>query len=111
MFRGAYARSNAPSDSEWASAEGPPAGTLLSGYRFYKHGVGCAVHGPSWSVDFDFGEQGQIDGIDPHRLRAFAEQNLSKHGFESPDEVDQLFADAAKRGSLRFSGYILYYVS
>jgi hypothetical protein len=81
-----------------------------SGYRFYKHGFGCAVHGPNWSVDFDFGEQGQIDGVDLHRLRTFAEWNLSKYGFESAEEIGQLFADAVKHDSLRFSGYILYYV-
>jgi hypothetical protein len=49
--------------------------------------------------------------MDLHRLKAFAERNLSKHGFESVEEIDRLFADAVNRGNLRFSGYILYYVS
>jgi hypothetical protein len=99
------------SDSDWVGIEGPEPGAQLAGYRFYKHGMGCAVHGPSWSVDFDFGGQGQIDGIDPHRLKRFAEQKLDTYGFASAQDVEQLFAEAVNRGALRFSGHILYYVA
>ena len=38
-------------DSAWAGAAGPPSGELTPGYRFFKHGFGCAVHGPGWKID------------------------------------------------------------
>jgi hypothetical protein len=55
------------SDVDWVSMDGPPHGKLLPGLRFYRHGVGCAVQGSGWAVDFGYGEHGQIDA-DAHRV-------------------------------------------
>ena len=99
------------SDSAWAGAGGPPRGELVPGYRFFRHGFGCAVHGPGWTVDFDFGERGQIDGFDPSRLKGFAEGQLDVYGFQSAKEIDVLFARARDAGELVFSGYILSYLA
>lgn len=97
-------------DMDWTVMDGPPHGELVPGYRFYKHGIGCAVKGPGWAVDFDFGEQGQIDGIDPWRLKQFAEPRLASYGIRSTEEIDTLFSAACAAGELVFSGYILFYV-
>jgi hypothetical protein len=91
--------------------DGPPHGELLPGYRFYKHGVGCAVQGPGWAVDFDFGEHGQIDGIDPWRLKRFVAPHLAAYGVRSEEEIDNLFSKAHATGALNHSGDILFYVS
>lgn len=99
------------SDSNWAGAEGPPHGELAPGYTFFKHGFGCAVHGPGWKVDFDFGEVGQIDGFDPSKLKGFAAGHLDDYGMRSEQEIDDLFARARDAGELAFSGSILFYVA
>src|SRR5687768_5988973 len=71
-----------PSDAqEWIQMEFPELGGLPGGFRYYKHGIGCAVRGPDWSVDFDFGEHGEIDGFDAYRLYDFASKRLSHYGF------------------------------
>lgn len=99
------------SDAEWAGAEGPKRGESLSGYRFFKHGYGCGVQGPGFTLDFDFGESGQIDGFEVSRLKAFAANRLEDYGLQSPAEVDALFAEARDAGELAFSGYILFYLA
>lgn len=50
---------------------------------YCKQGFGCAVDGPTWSVDFDFGDEGQIDGSDVWRLYAFARKRLADYEFDS----------------------------
>ncbi len=62
----------------------PQAGSLLNGYSYFKHGYGCAVRGPDWAVDFDFGECGQIDGFCPYRLEKFAQR---RGGYELNSET------------------------
>jgi hypothetical protein len=99
------------SDAAWAGADGPPHGELKPGYHFFKHGFGCAVHGPGWKLDFDFGEGGQIDGFDPSRLKAFAAGRLERYGLGSEKEVDDLYARAQDAGDVVFSGYILSYLA
>ena len=99
------------SDSSWAGAEGPPHGELAPGYRVFKHGFGCAFHGPGWKLDFDFGEAGQIDGFDPSRLKGFAAGQLDTYGLHSEKELDEMFAQARADGELVFSGYILFYLA
>src|SRR5215510_1727245 len=94
------------SDSAWAAADGPPHGELMPGYSFFKHGFGCAVHGPEWKLDLDFGERGQINGFDPSRLKGFATGQLGAYGFQSEKEIDDLFAQARNAGEVVFSGYM-----
>jgi hypothetical protein len=99
------------SDSAWAGTDGPPHGELTPRYHFFKHGFGCAVHGPGWKLDFDFGEGGQIDGFDPSRLKGFAAGRLDAYGLHSEREIDDLFARARDAGEVVFSGYILSYLA
>jgi hypothetical protein len=77
--------------------------------RYYKHGYGCAVHLPTGTVDFDFGEHGEIDGFDVWRLSNYAGRRLSAYGIASDDELKKVFDVAVKDGALVYSGYILYY--
>ncbi len=91
----------------------PQSGWLPDGRRYMKHGFGCLVTGPQSSVDFDFGDRGEIDGIEPCFLADFAEGRLSEYGFESRDAVLTLFRRACTDGELRKSGGLggLYFLS
>jgi hypothetical protein len=98
------------SDTEWAGAAGPPHGELVAGYTFFKHGFGCAVHGPGFRVHFDFGESGQIDGFEPSRLKGFAANQLGSYGLKAEDDIDEMFKEAQNAGEFVFSGYLLSYL-
>jgi hypothetical protein len=98
------------SNMAWATSDIPWRGVLANGHTYYKHGYGCAVTGPNWTVDFDFGEHGQIDGVDSGRLRQFALNRASTQPGLSADELTRAFDDAIAAGELMFSGYILYYL-
>jgi hypothetical protein len=104
-----YARPS--SSAEWASNGMPARGTLPGGFKYYKHGSGCAVTARDWSVDFDFGDRGEIDGFSADRLHHFAGSRLASYGFTSLEEVERAIADAAASGALVFSGNILYYLA
>lgn len=65
------------SNTAWACSGVPQVSELLGGVRYFKHGFGCAVHLPSGTVDFDFGEHGEINGFDLSRLQAFAKNRLN----------------------------------
>ena len=75
-----------------------------------KHGYGCLVEGPQGSVDFDFGDNGEIDGIDPGFLTQFVRDRLAEYGFDSEEEVLAAFERACTDGELRKSES-LYYLS
>jgi hypothetical protein len=99
------------SNAAWNACDVPGRGALPAGFAYYKHGFGCAVDGPAWSVDFDFGDQGQIDGFDAWRLYDFAHTRLLDYGFQSADEIERAMKAALDAGELRFSGYVLYYLT
>lgn len=98
------------SNTEWACDDLPQTGILPGGVKYYKHGYGCAVHLKDGTVDFDFGENGEINGFDTWRLTCFAHGKLLWYGFESEDELKMCFNAAVAAGELRYSGYILYYL-
>ena len=99
------------SNTDWARSSIPYRGTIASGEQYRKHGYGCAFRFADGAVvDFDFGDEGQIDGVDAHRLWEFAEHQPARYGFLSRDELLATFDREVSSGTLRFSGYILYYV-
>lgn len=99
------------SNTSWADLDIPQKGKLNGQIRYYKHGYGCAVHFSDEAVDFDFGSNGKIDGFDAWRLLGFAGARLRGYGFSSDKELKDAFNTAAQCGHLRFSGYLLYYLS
>jgi len=98
------------SNSEWASSDVPGRGSLPDGSKYYKHAFGCAVAGRDWSVEFDFGAHGEIDGFSADRLHYFAGSKLTSYGFTSRDEVERAVADAAAAGTLQRTTADLYYI-
>jgi len=99
------------SNASWADRDIPQRGKLNGKILYYKHGYGCAVHFPTQVVDFDFGSNGEIDGFDVWRLVGFAGTRLCAYGFSSEAELKATFTAAVDLGELRFSGYLLYYLS
>ncbi len=96
---------------DWVTRDIPQTGTLADGSLYFKHGYGCAVRSASGAIDFDFGENGEIDGFEPHRLSNFAGKRLVDYGFRSERDVKSAVARAEAAGHIRFSGDILYYVA
>jgi hypothetical protein len=100
-----------PADNTaWACNEIPQKGLLPGGIEYFKHGYGCAVNLPSGPVDFDFGEEGQINGFDLWRLTRYADERLDEYGFESEKEIEGVFNQSINASEFRYSGYILYYL-
>ncbi|WP_423367510.1 DUF6896 domain-containing protein [Burkholderia sp. LMG 32019] len=77
------------SSYDWVYMGIPMGGELEGGGYYWKHGVGCDVRLPEKSVDFDFGENGEIGGFDAWWLAKFAGVNLKEYGFNSADELDK----------------------
>ncbi|MCD0458956.1 DUF6896 domain-containing protein [Roseiconus lacunae] len=98
------------STTEWVGYDVPGRGQLKGGGEYFIHGFGCAVRLPDTSVDFDFGDDGQIDGFDWYRLSSFAGSLLStKYGIPDETKLRSLIDDAHTSGDLVHSGYILSY--
>ena len=100
------------SDVEWTGYDIPQRGQFADGAQYFAHGFGCAVQLPDTTVDFDFGDEGQIDGFDWTRLAQFAGSKLSaEYGIDGESELRGLYDAALSRGDLVHSGYILSYVA
>lgn len=56
----------------WRSKQIERCGEINNNTQYELHGVGCAIHFPSESVDFDYGSGGRIDGFDVWRLYIYA---------------------------------------
>ena len=98
------------STTEWVGYDVPGRGELAGGGEYFIHGFGCAVRRPDKSVDFDFGDDGQIDGFDWSRLLSFAGSKLAKrYGIRDDIELRALIDDAHASGDLVHSGCILSY--
>jgi hypothetical protein len=98
------------SNVAWACNRIEQRGRLSDGAQYFKHGYGCAIKGATDSVDFDFGDNGEIDGFDASRLWGFAVASKKDYGFASEKEIAAAITRSAAEGALRSSGYMLYYV-
>jgi hypothetical protein len=99
------------SNADWAANGIPQRGMLKGDIPYFKHGYGCSIELPSGAVDFDFGEQGEIDGFDTWRLASFAGPGLSEYGFASKAALNDCFKAEVEAGRLVYSGYILHYLA
>ncbi|OWF75897.1 hypothetical protein B4903_18725 [Yersinia frederiksenii] len=99
------------SRNEWIESDIPSAGELDGGVKYYKHGAGCRVGLNSGSVDFDFGEQGEVGGFNFWWLACFAGENLTAYGFRNYDDVAEHLNKALGDGELIFPDHDLYYIA
>lgn len=100
-----------PTNTDWIGTDISQSGELEGRVRYFKHGYGCAVSLPTGRVDFDFGEQGEINGFDVWRLAGFADARLPEYGFADEDALKECFKAEVMSGHLVYSGYILYYLA
>lgn len=71
------------SNDDWAGNDMEQRGELAGGIPYFKHGYGCAARLSSGiAVDFDFGDNGEIDGVEAWRLAGFL-----AHGFGITDST------------------------
>lgn len=63
-----------------------------------------------YTIDFDFGENGEIDGIELYRLIEFWERQNDNLNIRGTNELESLFKSACENGELIYSGYILWYL-
>ncbi|MFJ2530078.1 DUF6896 domain-containing protein [Pseudomonas helmanticensis] len=56
----------------WRSGKIEHCGQTTNGIQHELHGVGCAIHLPSESVNFDYGSNKKINGFDVWRLYIYA---------------------------------------
>ena len=99
------------SSTAWAGMEILCHDRLEGGISYFKHGIGCAVSLATGAVDFDFGDDGEIDGVDLDRLTRFAGPSLEKYGFDTGESLAHCFKNAVASGALIYSGYMLYYLA
>ncbi|MBW4695267.1 MAG: hypothetical protein KME27_26250 [Lyngbya sp. HA4199-MV5] len=98
---------------EWQFSGIQQSGYLDPGKQisYFLHGYGCCVHLPSGRVDWDFGQEGQIDGFDVWRLYEFVEGGTQNFPELQDEEVlEAVFAEAESKGLFHKSDYILYYL-
>jgi hypothetical protein len=96
----------------WAIAKIPAEGTLPSGATYEKHGYGCKVSMAEGVVDFDFGDNGEINGFDAWRLWRYAEPRADKYGVTTHMTIREELQTLHALGQLvRESHGSLYYLA
>jgi len=63
----------------WRSNQIQRCGKITDTVEYELHGVGCAIHFPTESVDFDYGSNNRIDGFDVWRLYIYASDRPLKY--------------------------------
>lgn len=97
--------------TDWVGYDVPGTGELATGGKYFIHGFGCAVKTLEFCVDFEFGEHGEIDGIDFHRMENFARNHLqTEYGFADSTELHSAIKASCDAGEMVESGYILWYL-
>lgn len=98
---------------EWQSSSIPQSGYLDPSEQiaYFLHGYGCCVRLPTGTVDWDFGQEGQIDGFDVWRLYEFVQRGTQNFPeFRDEEVLKGVFAEAKSKGLFHKSDYILYYL-
>lgn len=79
------------------------------GIKIYAHGFGLSYQDAEIYIDFDFGEHGEINGFDVHRLWDFIEENKINTLFRHVHQIEKVLSFEMAHEKLIFSGYINYY--
>ena len=70
-------------------------GVLNGKYKYFFHGIGCAVHiSKKEVVDFDYGTNGRIDGFDEWRLCGFFSSRKKKYFNVEEVDIKKWFQEA-----------------
>ena len=82
----------------------------LDSYSYAFHGIGCRFKFEGFTVDYDYAENGRIDGFDLWRLSRFGEQFDEFRVYIESGQIDLDFKTAEESGEIiKFSQGSLYY--
>jgi len=82
-------------------------------YKYYFHGIGCYFNFGDYFVDYDYGDEGRIDGFDLWRLSRFGEQFEEYRSYIESGALNEEFEAHIETGGIKHSGGKydnLYYV-
>ena len=97
------------SNTDWTGIEAEQRGETPCGIKYFIHGYGIAMNDGNVKVDFDLGDEGQINGFDAWRLEGFVEENNIETTLSNGKDIEAAIKEAESNGEVIFSGYILYY--
>ncbi len=91
-------------------------GILGGKHKYFFHGVGCKVHiSKKDIVDFDYGDNGRVDGFDEWRLCGFVNTRKKKYPNILESDIKDWFQEAIDANEIRKSesreyGSLYYFV-
>lgn len=94
---------NIDNPMHWRDISLPRKGCLDKDKKiFYAfHGVGCEVIFPKFSIDFDFGHEGRIDGFNLWFLKLFAKEKKAQFPeLVNGELLEHLFNEASSNGEI-----------
>jgi hypothetical protein len=89
------------SNFEWATLKVPGKGVTPCGKKYRKHGFGIEITYEDGVIDFDFGENGDIDGLDAWFLYDFAVSTGFSIPYIDGREIKNELEEAVLLGELR----------
>jgi hypothetical protein len=98
------------SNTDWTGINAEQRGETPCGIKYFIHGYGIAMNDGKIKVDFDLGDEGQINGFDAWRLEGFIKDNNIETTIKNGKNIETAIKEAETSGDILFSGYILYYL-
>lgn len=77
--------------------------------KVFPHGYGLTMTTNEFTIDFDFGDNGEANGFDPGRLERFNQDNKITKVIKEYHEFENVLKSELAKGNLVYSGYINYY--
>lgn len=87
----------------WRQNDIPRVG-VIDQYSYEFHGIGCCFDFGELAVDYDYGDQGRVDGFDLWRLTIFGEQINDFQNYIESGEITSDFNSCIKTGEIMQSG-------
>ena len=86
----------------WRQNNVPRTG-ILGKYEYSFHGIGCCFNFGDITVDYDYGDQGRIDGFDLWRLTIFGEQLKDFQSYIDSGTLKSEFESCIESGEIKKS--------
>ena len=99
------------SNTDWTGIDSDQLGTTPCGIKYFIHGYGIAMSDGNIKVEFDLGDEGQINGFDAWRLGSFVADNNINTTLINGKDIERAIKKSETNGEVIFSGYINYYLT
>ena len=76
--------------------------------KYTFHGRGCRVESQTLNIDWDFGYDDVLCGLDPWKLAYYVRDKRNNNEWEDGNKVKKAFDDLVKKGGMEIR-YNLYY--